>query len=186
MNRIILIKINGNPYIVDTYQSYNLVYKYSDCQLANPVAQLDHSRKKLLIPFKNKTKRQIKQLKNINQQIRKIKIEYENLEIIESVIGCKMNPSIDIDFDFDLSNNINTIHYLVSLLDETHENMIGVDQINYLMLQTGNQLNIIINFLDFEEFKLKDLILISETLTSNELIWKAGEIINSLKKKLIN
>ncbi|TFG21914.1 MAG: hypothetical protein EU533_04870 [Promethearchaeota archaeon] len=85
--------------------------------------------------------------------------------------------------DFEISY-IHTIHYLIAQLNETLEEMKETDQINHLILQTREELNIIMNFLDLEEFKLKNLILISETLTSNKLIWKAGDISRVLNKKI--
>ncbi|MHA1150761.1 MAG: GTPase [Promethearchaeota archaeon] len=94
-----------------------------------------------------------------------------------NIIAQSMTPDFEITY-------INTIYYLIGQLNETLENMKETDQINHLILQTRKELNIIMNFLDLEEFHIKNLILISETLTSNKLIWKAGEISRLLNKKI--
>ena len=58
------------------------------------------------------------------------------------------------------------------------------DKVKNLILQTINNLNINMNYLDLIEFDLKNLICVSETLTSNKLIWKAGEILRELSRKV--
>jgi len=94
MRRLILVKINEKPYIVDTYKSHNLVYRCTDSNLSKPIGQLDPQRKSFLIPVKHNSRKQIKQLKALHNKIKKIKIESENLRLVESVLGLKMNPYV--------------------------------------------------------------------------------------------
>lgn len=83
--------------------------------------------------------------------------------------------------DFDVTY-INHAHHLIAELNQTLETMKQHDKVNHLILQTIDELNIIMNFLNLMNYNLKNLICISETLTSNKLIWKAGELLRDLIK----
>jgi len=77
--------------------------------------------------------------------------------------------------DFNLSH-INYIHYLIAMLNLTLEKMRANDKIDHLILQTQNNYNIIMKHLELLDYNLKSIICISETLSSNKLIWLVGEI----------
>ena len=85
--------------------------------------------------------------------------------------------------DFNINYIMNS-HHLVSQLNQTLEGMNENDQIKNLILQTINNISINMNNLNLSEFDLKNLICISETLSSNKLIWKAGEILRELTRKV--
>ena len=79
---------------------------------------------------------------------------------------------------------INFTHNLISQMNHTLEEMNEEDKINHLILQTKNNTNVILNNLNLSEKGFKNLICISETLTSSTLIWTAGEISRELNKKI--
>ncbi len=95
------------------------------------------------------------------------------------IVGQAMTPDFDIE-------SVEATYNLAAQLNLTLERIKSNDKINHLILQTINDLNIIMNYLDLLEEDVKNLICISETLTSNRLIWKAGETVTQLRKALIS
>ena len=79
---------------------------------------------------------------------------------------------------------INYTHNIISLLNQTLEDMNENDKVNHLILQTVNKVSVILYNLNQAKNGLKNIICISETLTSNKLIWNAGEISRELNKKI--
>ena len=86
---------------------------------------------------------------------------------------------------------INHSHRLITQLNKTFENMAMNDKIEHLILSSSN-FNIIMNSLNYQKFRLKNLICLSETLSANKLIWIIGQIrlklknVYYLKKKLLD
>jgi Trk K+ transport system NAD-binding subunit len=78
---------------------------------------------------------------------------------------------------------INYSHKLIAQLNQTFEDM-SVNQIDHLIISSGNNLNIILNNLNLQKFNIKNLIAISETLTANKLIWQMGQIRSELNRYL--
>ena len=71
---------------------------------------------------------------------------------------------------------INYTHKLIAQLNQNFEEMSKNDNIEYLILSSSDQLNIIMNNLKLEKYNLKNLIGVSSSLGSNKLIFKVGEI----------
>ncbi|TFF97585.1 MAG: hypothetical protein EU547_03940 [Promethearchaeota archaeon] len=94
-----------------------------------------------------------------------------------TIVGLAMSPDFDI-------KSIEGTYNLAAQLNLTLEKLKSNDIINHLMLQTINGLNVIMNYLDLYEDDMKNLICISETLKSNDLIWKAGKMVTELRKKI--
>jgi len=79
---------------------------------------------------------------------------------------------------------INYTHNIISLLNQTLEDMNENDKINHLILQTANNISVILYNLNQSKNGLKNIICLSETLTSNKLIWNAGELSREINKKI--
>jgi GTPase SAR1 family protein len=95
----------------------------------------------------------------------------------DCIVALAMSPNFD-------TTNLEGTYKLAAQLNLTLERMKSNDRINHLILQTVNELNIIMNYLDLLEEDMKNLICISETLNSNRLIWKAGEMVTKLRKAI--
>ncbi len=85
------------------------------------------------------------------------------------------------DFNLSLLNNS---HHLIHGINETLEKMKQNDKIKHFVLQTLDDMSIVFYFLNLLKKDLKNVVLISETLTSNKLIWKAGIISRELYNKV--
>ncbi|MFX1238835.1 MAG: ADP-ribosylation factor-like protein, partial [Promethearchaeota archaeon] len=83
------------------------------------------------------------------------------------------------DFDTHL---INYSHKLIAQLNLTFEDMAINDNIEHLILTSSKDLNIVMVSLLFLNSKLKNLIIISETVPSNKLILLIRDIKNQLKQ----
>lgn len=83
------------------------------------------------------------------------------------------------DFNFTL---INQIHRLIAQFDQSFEDMSINDNIDYIILSSLKNFNIIMKFLNLSNYDLKNLILISETISINQLIGFCEEIKNTLNR----
>ena len=83
------------------------------------------------------------------------------------------------DFNFKL---INQIHRLIAQFDQSFEDMSINDNIDYMILSSLKNFNIIMKFLNLSNYDLKNLILISETISINQLIEFCEEIKNTLNR----
>ena len=81
------------------------------------------------------------------------------------------------DFNFKL---INQIHRLIAQFDQSFEDMSINDNIDYMILSSLKNFNIIMKFLNLSNYDLKNLILISETISINQLIEFCEEIKSTL------
>jgi len=77
---------------------------------------------------------------------------------------------------------INYTHKLIAQLNQNFEEMSKNDNIEYLILSSSDQLNIIMNNLNLEKYNLKNLIGVSSALGSNKLTFKVGEIGSKIRK----
>jgi hypothetical protein len=91
---------------------------------------------------------------------------------------CIIVQSMSKDFNTLL---INHSHKLITQLNKTFEDMVNNDKINHLILSSSNEINIIMNNLNYHKFGLKNLICISQKLSANKLIWLTGQIRLNLK-----
>ena len=82
--------------------------------------------------------------------------------------------------DFD-TTIINYSHKLIGQLNLTFEDMATNDNIDYLLLSSAKELNIVMVSLLFLENKLKNLLLISDSIPLNKLIVLIGDIKKELK-----
>ena len=76
---------------------------------------------------------------------------------------------------------INHSHKLVTQINKTFDDMALKSKIEHLILSSSNSLNLIMNNLNYHKSGLKNLICVSETLSSNKLIWLIGQIRLNLK-----
>jgi len=76
---------------------------------------------------------------------------------------------------------INHSHKLVTQLNNTFEDMALNSQIEHLILSSSQNFNLIMVNLNYQKFNLKNLICISESLSSNKLISLYAQIIQKLK-----
>ncbi|MEE9376453.1 MAG: hypothetical protein V3V33_00270 [Candidatus Lokiarchaeia archaeon] len=76
---------------------------------------------------------------------------------------------------------INHSHKLITQLNKTFDDMALNSRIEHLILSSSNKFNLIMNNLNYEKFGLKNLICLSETLSSNKLIWLIGQVRLKLK-----
>jgi len=83
------------------------------------------------------------------------------------------------DFNFKL---INQIHRLIAQFDQSFEDMSINDNIDYMILSSLKNFNIIMKFLNLSNYNLKNLILISETISINQLIEFCEEIKSTLNR----
>ncbi|MHA1413234.1 MAG: hypothetical protein ACTSO4_11535 [Promethearchaeota archaeon] len=77
---------------------------------------------------------------------------------------------------------INYTHKLIAQLNQNFEEMSNNDNIEYLILSSSGQLNIIMNNLKLEKYNLKNLIGVSSSLGSNKLKFKVGEIGSKIRQ----
>lgn len=89
-----------------------------------------------------------------------------------------ISQSTSKDFNF---GNINQSHKLIAQITQTFEDMSNNSKIEHLILSGQNNLNLILNNLNLSQFKIKNLICISETLSANNLIWTVGQIRSKIK-----
>jgi len=87
--------------------------------------------------------------------------------------------SMSNDFNFKI---INQIHKLIVQLDQSFEDMCINDNIDYLFLSSLKEFNVILKYLNLLKFNIKNLILISETINVNNLIFLSGEMNRELNK----
>jgi GTPase SAR1 family protein len=85
------------------------------------------------------------------------------------------------DFEFTL---INYMHNLIANINQLFETMNANDKINHLILTTSDEFSVIMKHLEVTEFKLKNIVCISESLKPNTLIWTMGEISRAISKQL--
>ncbi len=78
---------------------------------------------------------------------------------------------------------INHVHKLIAQINQSFENL-AESKIDNLIISSSNGINIIMINLNFPRYNLKDLICTSENLSSDKLIWLAGELKNELSKYL--
>ena len=78
---------------------------------------------------------------------------------------------------------INHVHKLIALINQSFENL-EESKIDHLMISSSNGLNIIMINLNLPRYNLKELICTSENLSSDKLIWLAGELKNDLSNYL--
>jgi len=76
---------------------------------------------------------------------------------------------------------INHTHKLITQLNNTFDDMALNDRIKHLILSSAQNFNLIMIHLNYQKFGLKNLICISETLSSNKLIALNGQIKQKLK-----
>lgn len=93
----------------------------------------------------------------------------------DSIIVQTMNK----DFN---TNLINHTHKLIAQLNQSFENMVENDDIEHIIISGKKSLNIIMNDLNLAKFNIKNLILVSESLSPNKLIYLVGKI----RSKIIN
>ncbi len=89
--------------------------------------------------------------------------------------------SMTSDFNTSL---INHSHKLIIQLNQSFEDMTLNDSIEHLILCGSNNLNIIMKNLNLLKFNLKNIILISESLSTNKMIMLVGNIRISLNRYL--
>ncbi|MEO0236716.1 MAG: hypothetical protein ABIN35_00590 [candidate division WOR-3 bacterium] len=84
MDRLVFTKINGHYYIIDTYNSYNLIYRISSPFLEEPIGQYNPQLTDFIIPItKTKTLQQIKILDKLHKQCRKVELDPRTIGKIE-------------------------------------------------------------------------------------------------------
>lgn len=88
--------------------------------------------------------------------------------------------SMSKDFNTSL---INHSHKLIAQLNQSFEDM-AESKIEHLIISSSNGLNIIMINLTVSRFNIKNLICISENLSSNKLILLGGEIRTELSRSL--
>ncbi len=89
-----------------------------------------------------------------------------------------VSQSTSNDFNF---GNINHAHKLIAQITQTFEDMSNNSKIEHLIISGQNDLNLILNNLNLNQFEIKNLICISETLSANKLIWMIGQIRSKIK-----
>jgi hypothetical protein len=77
---------------------------------------------------------------------------------------------------------INHTHKLIAQLNQSFVNMGEDEDIEHIIISGKESINIIMNNLNLQKFNLKNLILVSESLSPNKLIYLVGKI----RSKLIN
>ncbi len=87
-----------------------------------------------------------------------------------------------------MSKDFNTIlinhsHKLIAQINQSFENMTE-SKINHLIISSSNGLDIIMENFNYPRYSIKDLICISENLSSDKLIWLADEISTKLNTHL--
>jgi len=87
----------------------------------------------------------------------------------DSIIVQTMNK----DFN---TNLINHTHKLIAQLNQSFENMAENDDIEHIIISGKESLNIITNNLNLSKFNIKNLILVSESLSPNKLIYLVGKV----------
>ena len=80
---------------------------------------------------------------------------------------------------------INHTHKMIAQLTQSFENMAKTDDIEHIIISGSNSLNIIMNNLSLSKYKLNNLVIISERLSANKLIYLAGKIRGKLNSYLI-
>ncbi len=71
---------------------------------------------------------------------------------------------------------INHTHTMIAQLTQSFENMAKNNNIEHFIISGSDSLNLIMNYLNLSELKLKNLLIISEKLSANTLILLAGKI----------
>ncbi len=77
--------------------------------------------------------------------------------------------------DFDI-NLINNAHILPCIINQAFEEIYKDDKIEHVIVSSANNLNFIIKSFRTTKFDLKNIVILSQTLTANKLIWLIGEI----------
>jgi len=77
---------------------------------------------------------------------------------------------------------INHTHKIIGQINQSIENMLENENIDHLIISSAKSLNIIMNHLNLSNFSLNNLVIISETLSANKLIFLAGKIRGELNK----
>ena len=80
---------------------------------------------------------------------------------------------------------INHTHKMIAQLTQSFENMARNNDIEHLIISGSDSLNIIMNNLNLSRFKLNNLVIISETLSANRLIYLTGKIRGKLNSYLL-
>jgi len=80
---------------------------------------------------------------------------------------------------------INHTHNMIAQITQSFENMSQSNDIEHLIISGSDSLNIIMNNLNLSKFKLNNLVIISETLSANRLIFLAGKIRGKLNSYLL-
>jgi predicted AAA+ superfamily ATPase len=80
------------------------------------------------------------------------------------------------------TNFINHTHKMIAQLNQSIENMLEKNNIDHLILSSSKSINIIMNYLNLSKFNLNNLVIMSETLSANKLIFLAGKIRGKLNK----
>jgi len=70
---------------------------------------------------------------------------------------------------------INHTHKLIAQLNQSFENMTENDDIEHIIISGGKLINIIMNNLNLNKFNIKNLVLVSQTLSPNKLISLVGK-----------
>ncbi|TXT67647.1 MAG: hypothetical protein BAJALOKI1v1_30008 [Promethearchaeota archaeon] len=81
--------------------------------------------------------------------------------------------TMDKEFEVGL---INHIHQMIAQLNQSVENMIEKDNIDHLIISTAHNLNIIMSNVNLSKFNLKNVVIISKSLSANKLILLTGKI----------
>lgn len=84
-----------------------------------------------------------------------------------------ISQSTSKDFNFGI---INHSHKLVAQITHIFEDMSNNSNIEHMIISGQNNFNLILSDLHMSKFELKSLICISESLSTNKLIWLMGQI----------
>ncbi len=71
---------------------------------------------------------------------------------------------------------INHIHKMIAQLTQSFENIAVNDNIDHLIISSSKSINTILYYLNLQKFNIKNLIIISETLSANKLILLVGKL----------
>ncbi len=77
--------------------------------------------------------------------------------------------------DFDI-NLINNAHVLPCIINQAFEEIYRDDKIEHIIVSSANNLYFIIKSFRTTKFDLKNIVVLSQTLNANKLIWMIGEI----------
>ncbi len=77
---------------------------------------------------------------------------------------------------------INHTHKMIAQINQSIENMLEKENISHLIISSTKALNIIMNHLNLSNYNLNNLIVMSETLSANKLIFLAGKIRGKLNR----